>query len=52
MSGRQPSGELLIVLDENIASEDRQLAPPIICHISRDGEVTVKEGQRRGGIKR
>jgi PIN like domain len=30
----------------------RQLVPPVICHISRDGEVTVKVGERRGGIKR
>lgn len=35
-----------------ICRRHRQLAPPVICHISRDGEVTVKVGERRGGIRR
>ena len=35
-----------------ICRRHRQLAPPVICHISRDGEVTVKFGKRRGGVKR
>lgn len=35
-----------------ICRRHRQLAPPVICHISRDGEVVVKVGERRGGIKR
>jgi hypothetical protein len=35
-----------------ICRKHRQLVPPVICHISRDGEVTVKIGARRGGIKR
>lgn len=35
-----------------ICRRHRQLVPPVICHISRDGEVTVKVGERRGGIKR
>ena len=30
----------------------RQLAPPVVCHVSRRGEVTVVEGKRRGGVKR
>jgi hypothetical protein len=35
-----------------ICRRHRQLVPPVICHISRDGGVTVKVGERRGGIKR
>jgi hypothetical protein len=35
-----------------ICRRHRQLVPPIICHVSREGEVTVKVGERRGGIKR
>ena len=35
-----------------ICRKHRQLVPPVICHISREGEVTVKVSQRRGGIKR
>lgn len=35
-----------------ICRRHRQLVPPVICHISREGEVTVKAGERRGGIKR
>jgi hypothetical protein len=35
-----------------ICRRHRQLVPPVICHVSRDGEVTVKVGERRGGIKR
>jgi hypothetical protein len=34
-----------------ICRKHRQLAPPVICHISRDGEVTVMHGKRRGGPK-
>jgi hypothetical protein len=35
-----------------ICRRHRQLAPPVICHISRDGDVTVKVGDRRGAIRR
>jgi PIN domain-containing protein len=35
-----------------ICRRHRQLAPPVICHVSREGEVTVKVGERRGGIRR
>ena len=35
-----------------ICRRHRQLTPPIVCHVSRDGEVTVKMGERRGGIRR
>lgn len=34
-----------------ICRRHRQLAPPVICHISRDGGVTVMHGKRRGGPK-
>jgi len=30
----------------------RQLVPPVICHVSRHGDVAVVEGKRRSGIKR
>lgn len=35
-----------------ICRKHRQLMPPVICHVSRHGEVVVIEGKRRGGIKR
>lgn len=35
-----------------ICRRHRQLAPPVICHISRAGEVSVIVGERRGGIQR
>lgn len=35
-----------------ICRRHRQLVPPVICHVSREGEVTVKVGERRGAIKR
>lgn len=35
-----------------ICRRHRQLAPPVICHISGDGAVTVMHGKRRGSIKR
>jgi hypothetical protein len=35
-----------------ICQRHRRLVPPVICHISRAGEVTVKLGARRGGIRR
>jgi hypothetical protein len=35
-----------------ICRKHRQYAPPLICHISREGKVTVKDGRRRGAIKR
>jgi hypothetical protein len=44
--------EALVKAVPAICRRHRQLVPPIICHVSRDGEVTVKEGRRRGGIKR
>lgn len=35
-----------------ICRRHRQVVPPVICHISREGQVTVKVGERRGAIKR
>ena len=51
MNGDQIRNALVKALPM-ICRKHRQLVPPIICHISREGEVTVKEGQRRGGIRR
>lgn len=34
-----------------ICRRHRQLVPPVICYISRHGEVVVKEGVRRGEPK-
>jgi hypothetical protein len=51
LSGDQIRDALLAALPA-ICRRHRQLAPPIICHVSRDGDVTVMEGKRRGGIKR
>jgi PIN domain-containing protein len=34
-----------------VCRRHRQLVPPVICYISRDGEVIVKEGARRGAPK-
>ena len=50
--GRDQIREALVKALPAICRRHVQLAPPIICHISRDGEVTVKVGERRGGIKR
>jgi hypothetical protein len=44
--------EALLAALPSICRRHRQLAPPIICHVSRDGDVTVVEGKRRSGIKR
>jgi acetylornithine deacetylase/succinyl-diaminopimelate desuccinylase-like protein len=44
--------EALVAAIPGICRAHRRLAPPVICHVSRTGEVTVKEGQRRGGVKR
>jgi nucleotide-binding universal stress UspA family protein len=35
-----------------ICRRHRQLAPPVICHVSRHGEVMVVMGTRRAAIKR
>ena len=35
-----------------ICRKARQLAPPVICHVSRDGEIRVIVGDRRGGVRR
>jgi len=50
--GRDQIREALVKALPAICRRHAQLAPPIICHISRDGEVTVKVGERRSGIKR
>ena len=44
--------EALVKALPTVIRRHRQLAPPVICHISRDGEVTVKVGERRSGIRR
>ena len=51
LNGDQIRDALMTALPA-ICRKHRQLVPPIICHISREGQVTVKAGQRRGGIKR
>ena len=51
LNGDQIRGALVKALP-TICRRHRQLTPPVICHISRDGEVTVKVGERRGAIKR
>lgn len=51
LNGDQIRDALLAALPA-ICRRHRQLAPPIICHVSRDGDVTVMEGRRRGGLKR
>lgn len=35
-----------------ICRRHRQLVPPVICHVSRSGDVVVVEGKRRSGVKR
>lgn len=44
--------EALVKALPTICRRHRQLAPPVICHISRDGAVTIMHGKRRGSIKR
>jgi hypothetical protein len=51
LNGDEIRDALLAALP-SICRRSRQLAPPIVCHVSRDGDVTVIEGKRRGGIKR
>lgn len=35
-----------------ICRRARQLAPPMICNVYRDGRVEVVDGRRRGGVRR
>ena len=51
LNGDQIRHALLAVLP-SICRRHRPLAPPIICPVSRDGDVTVMAGKRRGGGKR
>lgn len=50
LSGDQQRDALVKAIPK-ICRHHRNLAPPVICHIHRSGEVIVKEGARRGGIK-
>ena len=49
---REQIRDALVKALPTICRRHRQLAPPVVCHISRDGDVTVKVGKRRGGIQR
>lgn len=51
LNGDQMRDALLKALP-TICRKHRQLAPPVVCHISRDGTVTLMHGKRRGSIKR
>lgn len=51
LNGDQIRDALLVAVPA-VCRKHRQLVPPVICHISREGQVTVIEGKRRGGIKR
>jgi PIN like domain len=44
--------EALVAALPAICRRARQLAPPAICHITRDGDVRVIVGERRAGIRR
>jgi hypothetical protein len=51
LNGEQIRNALVTAIPA-ICRRHRQLIPPVICHISRRGEVSVVVGERRGGLKR
>jgi hypothetical protein len=44
--------DALVTALPSVCRRARQLAPPVICHISRNGEIRVILGERRSGIRR
>jgi hypothetical protein len=51
MNGDQIREALRIAIPA-ICRRHRQLSPPVICHVTREGQVVIVVGDRRGGIRR